>query len=308
MSFYRIPGDGLTIELLLQEDERPEEVCNTDGWVIVHGDGRWAFTLLTLAELNRLMARWKETGETTYFACRDLVLLRDPGADAVKEAIQDLVRGDGHQLHLIKTDDPRSDEVPLPIEETAEGWLLGLQALEVVAASAATNPRDAAVVFGKDALLTIDGPAHLTHGQQAPSVETLLTPALADTLLDAHVVAAQVLRSGTLHLTFDTGHRLITTYTAAPPIHVHGLGDTTHHFRVGSHTTSPGRRMDPTDLDAPAPIRELADEGDGCPRSSGRPAWGSSISSTPTRPSSASICSARSGSWAAATCFSDRRT
>lgn len=83
MNFYRVPGDGWTIELLLEEGESPENVENTDGWVTVHGEGRWAFTLLTIAELNRLMARWQQTGEYhggAYFTCPDLVLLRQPGA------------------------------------------------------------------------------------------------------------------------------------------------------------------------------------------------------------------------------------
>lgn len=234
MSFYRIPSDGMTIELLLEEDEQPDQVCNTDGWVIVHGEGCWAFTLLTLAELNRLMA----AEETSYFACRDLVLTQEPGADAVKSAIEDLVRGNAHHHHLIKTDDSRSDDIP-PIEETEDSWILGLQGLRVVAVSASTDPRNAAIAFNNGTLLTIDGPAHLTIGPQEPSAQTLLTP--ADTLVNAQVQSAQVLRSGPLHLTFDTGHHLITTYTASPPIHIHAFANTNHHFRVGTHTSEQSR-------------------------------------------------------------------
>jgi hypothetical protein len=41
----------------------PDQVENADGWVTVQGEGTWSATFITLAELNRLMNRWHETGE-----------------------------------------------------------------------------------------------------------------------------------------------------------------------------------------------------------------------------------------------------
>jgi hypothetical protein len=72
-----------------------DTVANADTFVELPGGSTWSLTLVTVAEVNRLLARWKDTGEAgggSYFRAADLVIVPVPGISAMIAAIRELVR------------------------------------------------------------------------------------------------------------------------------------------------------------------------------------------------------------------------
>jgi hypothetical protein len=103
---YEVEEGSFKLQVELGGDP-PDQVENADGWVTVQGEGTWSATFITLAELNRLMNRWHGTGEYlsgAYFICPDLVLLRNPGVDAILTVVRHLVDTGGYEA-LVKTED-----------------------------------------------------------------------------------------------------------------------------------------------------------------------------------------------------------
>ncbi|MGW7680171.1 hypothetical protein ACWGID_05490 [Kribbella sp. NPDC054772] len=107
MSLFTIEHPEFRLRLLLEEDEAPETVSNVDGWIDIPGRGSWAGTFLTVAEVARLMERWRETGENAsgaYFVALDGIIVRDPGVESILTAAQDLVATGDYELYLIKSE------------------------------------------------------------------------------------------------------------------------------------------------------------------------------------------------------------
>jgi hypothetical protein len=111
---YRVFTDpAFVLRLLLDPDERLDEVGNCDAFLEVPGKGTWAATIFSLDEVRRLMDRWRTTGENAsgaYFVGVDDLIIREPGADAVVAAVRDLVAKDSYDLFLIKCDDEEPDD------------------------------------------------------------------------------------------------------------------------------------------------------------------------------------------------------
>jgi hypothetical protein len=104
---YVVDDPGFRLHLLLEEGEPLDQVCNVDGWIDVPGDGTWAATFFTVAEVGRLMARWDETGESAggaYFVSIDGVILREPGVESILAAVRDLVAEGNYGLYLIRSE------------------------------------------------------------------------------------------------------------------------------------------------------------------------------------------------------------
>ncbi|WP_377267053.1 hypothetical protein [Peterkaempfera sp. SMS 1(5)a] len=79
-----VPGAG----------EDLDAVCNVDMWVTFADGNRWSGTVFTLDEVQRLMGRWKDTGECldgSYFWCWDGLIVREAGIPAMVRVIDDLV-------------------------------------------------------------------------------------------------------------------------------------------------------------------------------------------------------------------------
>ncbi|BCB79614.1 hypothetical protein GCM10022251_41430 [Phytohabitans flavus] len=69
-------------------------VENVDVEVALDDGSRWSATLLTLAEIRRLMDRWKVTGECldgSYFQCADLVIFERGGIETATDLLGRLV-------------------------------------------------------------------------------------------------------------------------------------------------------------------------------------------------------------------------
>ena len=67
---------------------------NVDGYVYLDDGVVKTFTALTLAEVDRLLNRWAQSGEALsglYLCCSDLVLLRSPGLRDITAAVEDAI-------------------------------------------------------------------------------------------------------------------------------------------------------------------------------------------------------------------------
>ncbi|GAA0900077.1 MULTISPECIES: hypothetical protein [Streptomyces] len=103
---YEISESGLKVEIELGGDS-PETVENADGWVELPNGEKWAATFLTYAEVGRILDRWSRTGEFLnggYFVCSDLVMVRNPGAREMFNAVKDMVATGSHRGHLTRVD------------------------------------------------------------------------------------------------------------------------------------------------------------------------------------------------------------
>ena len=127
--FYVVGCDGFSVSFALDRRERLEDVCNVDVWLTFADGSRWTATVFTLAEIERLMQRWRETGEAlagAYFTCSDGLIVRRGGVDA---AIVDVVAG------LVATGEFRAvlqptmdDEGPAPVPSMVARPPAGLRA------------------------------------------------------------------------------------------------------------------------------------------------------------------------------------
>jgi hypothetical protein len=73
--------DGMAVFLLGAEDD-PDTVENVDVEVTSADGSRWSATVMTPAEIGRIMARWASSGESLggrYFQCDDLLIVTRPG-------------------------------------------------------------------------------------------------------------------------------------------------------------------------------------------------------------------------------------
>ncbi|MDX3077741.1 hypothetical protein ACIP98_25350 [Streptomyces sp. NPDC088354] len=92
--FYRVKREGYEICFVPGAGEDLEEVCNVDMWLTFPDGNRWSGTIFTLDEVQRLMDRWKDTGECldgTYFYCWDELIVSHAGISSMVRVIDDLI-------------------------------------------------------------------------------------------------------------------------------------------------------------------------------------------------------------------------
>lgn len=81
--------------LLDPATETEESVGNVDAFVDLPDGSSWALTIITVDEIRRLLAVWRETGEVangSYFWGVDTVVVPEAGITAMTSAIRELVR------------------------------------------------------------------------------------------------------------------------------------------------------------------------------------------------------------------------
>lgn len=70
-------------------------VANVDAFVDLPDGYTWALTIITVDEVGRVLARWKQTGEAangSYFWAADQLIVPIAGLSAMTAAIRELVR------------------------------------------------------------------------------------------------------------------------------------------------------------------------------------------------------------------------
>ncbi|MBB5625647.1 hypothetical protein [Sphaerisporangium krabiense] len=97
----------------VKEQEAPETADYVDAFVTLHDDGTvWVGVFVSLEKLGQLMRKLSGTRECRgglYYWESGLVLMREPGVDAIFEAIQDMVEDSAIRRHLVKQDDEDDD-------------------------------------------------------------------------------------------------------------------------------------------------------------------------------------------------------
>lgn len=85
---------GAEVTFMLGAEDDSTTVENVDVEVALADGSRWSATILSLAEVGRVMDRWKATGEALngrYFRCPDLVIVDGCGIEAYAELLGALV-------------------------------------------------------------------------------------------------------------------------------------------------------------------------------------------------------------------------
>jgi hypothetical protein len=74
-------------------DDHPDTVENTDGFIDLDDGTTRTFTVLTLAEVDRLMKKWEQSSESrsgAHLRVPDLIVLRAGGVASIIAALDDL--------------------------------------------------------------------------------------------------------------------------------------------------------------------------------------------------------------------------
>ena len=94
---YRVGKQGVQVGFLLEDGQDPDSVENTDAVIEMPDGRRWGATLITVREVERILARWRSSGEAAgglYLRVPDLVLMSGPGLEQMAAALADLVDND----------------------------------------------------------------------------------------------------------------------------------------------------------------------------------------------------------------------
>jgi hypothetical protein len=79
----------------LGEGQEPEAVHNIDAVITFLPDKtRWAASFMTLQEIEKIMSRWRISGEYLngkYFTCQDLVIVSEPGVSSIMDSLDDIL-------------------------------------------------------------------------------------------------------------------------------------------------------------------------------------------------------------------------
>ncbi|TBO61557.1 hypothetical protein EYS09_00745 [Streptomyces kasugaensis] len=107
-AYYRVRAGALEMLFLPDPNETLDQVCNVDAEVRLPDGSRWSTTIFTVAEIERLMTQWADTGEALngrYFWCSDGLIVKEPGVLPMAKVIMGLLdNGEFHQV-LQRLDD-----------------------------------------------------------------------------------------------------------------------------------------------------------------------------------------------------------
>lgn len=95
--WYRVRTQAFEASFLPHPDEDLDSICNVDVFVNPQDGSRWTATGFTVAEVERLMDAWAETGEALgdrYFWVSDGLIVRNPGVDSMIQVIAGLIEND----------------------------------------------------------------------------------------------------------------------------------------------------------------------------------------------------------------------
>lgn len=101
---YRVQTPLFEVRFMVGGDEDPDQVKNVDVEVRLADGSRWSATMFTLAEVERLMARWAATGEYgggSHFWCSDGLIVREQGLDNMVRVLATLYN-DGQLTDVLK--------------------------------------------------------------------------------------------------------------------------------------------------------------------------------------------------------------
>lgn len=106
--WYRVRTGRFVASFLPSAGEDLDAVYNVDVEVQLTDGSRWSATVFTVAEVQRLMERWAQTGEEAggrYFWCSDGLIVREAGVANMTEAISGVLNEGDFERILQRLDD-----------------------------------------------------------------------------------------------------------------------------------------------------------------------------------------------------------
>jgi hypothetical protein len=99
---HEVVSDQFKAVFMLGAGDDPAAVENVDAEVTLHDGSRWSATFMSVREIQRIMDRWRTSGENAagqYFHCGDLVSVREAGIPAMVRVLEyALANGDLYSL------------------------------------------------------------------------------------------------------------------------------------------------------------------------------------------------------------------
>jgi hypothetical protein len=103
----RVQFEGAEALFMLGTDDNVASVENVDVEVILNDGSRWSATFISLAEIGRVMERWKATGEHlsgTYLRVPDLILVNQGGIEEMVSVLNSILAGGSLETALVRID------------------------------------------------------------------------------------------------------------------------------------------------------------------------------------------------------------
>lgn len=95
--FYEVETDRFRAVFILGAEDDADFVENIDVEVLLSNGTRWSATFMTVREIERIMDRWRSSGENsrgTYFHVSDLVVVRNAGIPAMVQVLESALAND----------------------------------------------------------------------------------------------------------------------------------------------------------------------------------------------------------------------
>lgn len=95
--WHKVVNEGFRAMFFVGLDQDPDTACNVDVEIVLPDGSRWAATLITIAEIRRLMTTWRDRDRGPafggrYFWCPDALIVREPGVANMAGVIAMLLR------------------------------------------------------------------------------------------------------------------------------------------------------------------------------------------------------------------------
>jgi hypothetical protein len=106
--WYRVHAEHFEAAFLPNTDEGLEAVDNVDVFVDLKDGSSWSATMITVAQVEVIMAGWVESGEALggrYFWCSDGLIVRDAGISNMTEVLVGLAENGELTQVLHRLDD-----------------------------------------------------------------------------------------------------------------------------------------------------------------------------------------------------------
>jgi hypothetical protein len=94
---FEVTTDDFKATFMLGKGDELDSVENVDVEVEFADGTRWGATFITVREIERIMDRWRSSGEGEsgiFFRCPDLVIVRDGGVRAITAVVESAVGQD----------------------------------------------------------------------------------------------------------------------------------------------------------------------------------------------------------------------
>lgn len=107
--FHVVTEPEFAAVFIISEEERDGAEDNIDAQLRLPDGTCWSASFMTLDAISVVMRRWRETGEClngAYFKVHDLVIIPEPGFDAMVRAFRGILDEGGPQGVLPQLDDP----------------------------------------------------------------------------------------------------------------------------------------------------------------------------------------------------------